>query len=157
MCIPATGQLIDPAPDQFLYLIPADPAKGLVNRQHFVSRVENHDAFTGRFKYRRRQAPLFHFTSQVHVELFTQDVGLLQVLNQPLVMPTTYLSTLIHFPAEHTHQRQKNTGAYADRTTQRAKTLNHRQNSYKWWMSQKVDRAYTSNASYQIEENSGAN
>lgn len=127
--IAAAGQLIDPAPGQLFNRIATDMTERLIDRQHFVSRVENHDTFAGRFKHRCGQSPLLHFTRQFDVELFTQDVGLLQVFKHLLVMPTTYVSVLIDFPAEHTHQRQKNTGPYANNTTQRAKTLNHWQNS----------------------------
>ncbi|MNH03796.1 hypothetical protein D3C79_630690 [compost metagenome] len=58
-CIPAARQLQQTALEQFFAVVAGNPAKGLIDRQQHIVRIENHDAFAGRFEYGGGQALLF--------------------------------------------------------------------------------------------------
>src|SRR3990167_7296521 len=57
--IAAARQLDDVAPDHVVDVVAGDPAESLIDRDQRVIGIENHDAFAGRLKHRRRQLALF--------------------------------------------------------------------------------------------------
>ena len=108
--ITAAGQLIDPATHQLFHGIPADPAERLVDREHFVGGIKNHNAFAGGLEHRRRQPTLLDLAGKFSVELLTAKIGVLQFFEHAFEFFITYFATLINqidSPDECTQQSQK--------------------------------------------------